>query len=256
MTSDLVDKVLLLGGTSETAPLALRLAENGYRVLVSTATDELLEIGEHAAISRRCGRLSHNQMAELIENERFSVVVDGTHPYASEVHKNAREVCEEMGCRYLRYQRLESQVQNDRWLYAEDHDQAALIACESGQPILLTVGSRNLLPYVEQASQSQVQLYARILNHPESVAACDDAKLEKSRRIFSRGPFSYDDNVKLIRRHKIGVVVTKESGKAGGVEEKWRAAEHEHCLFIVVRRPVESSVHSYSCMDELLNALQ
>ena len=33
-------QILLLGGTSETASLALRLAELGWQVLVSTATDE------------------------------------------------------------------------------------------------------------------------------------------------------------------------------------------------------------------------
>ena len=38
-------KVLLLGGTSETAPLATALARAGHNVLVSTATDIALDVG-------------------------------------------------------------------------------------------------------------------------------------------------------------------------------------------------------------------
>ncbi len=249
-------QILLLGGTSETASLALRLAELGWQVLVSTATDEPLNSGQHSAISRRSGRLNRSELIELITVQGFSALVDATHPYAEVVHRNARNACEETGCPYLRYQRQETQGPRDAWLYADDHEQASLLACESGLPILLTIGSRHLAPYVEQASRRQLPLYARVLNHPDSVAACNAAGLETSRRIFGRGPFSYEDNLTLIRRYEIGVVVTKESGQVGGVEEKWRAAEHEHCQFIVVRRPVEPSGQSYNGINELLNALQ
>lgn len=248
-------RILLLGGTSETAPLATKLAFAGFQVLVSTATDEPLQIGEHLAIKRRCGRLNLAEMARLMVEQRIPVLIDATHPYASVVHEVARKACEKAGCAYLRYQRQETQVQDDSWCYTDSHEEAAALACESGQPILLTIGSRHLLPYVEQARQRQVQLYARVLNRPESVGACESAKLEESRRILGRGPFSYEDNVKLIRQHEIGVVVTKESGKVGGVEEKWRAAEHEGCQFVVVRRPVESPEQSYSTMSELLAVL-
>ena len=49
--------ILLIGGTSETAPLASGLAGVGYEVLVSTATDSRLNVGDHPRISRRAGRL-------------------------------------------------------------------------------------------------------------------------------------------------------------------------------------------------------
>lgn len=249
-------KVLLLGGTSETASLAMKIAGLGYRVLVSTATDASLQVGTHPAISRRCGRLGLEQMAVLLDEGDYSALVDATHPYASVVHRTARQACADTGRPYLRYQRQETPVKQDCWLSAESHEEAALLACQLRRPILLTIGSRNLGPYVQEARRQKVPLFARILNHEESICACDDAGLESSSRIFGRGPFSFEDNVALIRRHQIGVVVTKESGQVGGVEEKWRAANNEGCGFVVVKRPEESQVQCYACADELLLGLQ
>ncbi len=45
--------ILLLGGTSESVFLASRLAEQGYPVLVSTATDIPLDFENHPLITRR-----------------------------------------------------------------------------------------------------------------------------------------------------------------------------------------------------------
>ena len=48
--------ILLLGGTSSTAEIALGLAAAGYRVLVSQATDVPLDVGRHAAGREPLGR--------------------------------------------------------------------------------------------------------------------------------------------------------------------------------------------------------
>jgi precorrin-6A/cobalt-precorrin-6A reductase len=94
-----------------------------------------------------------------------------------------------------------------------------------------------------------------MLKHEESIRACDEAGLAESQRIFGRGPFSYEDNLTLIRRYRIGVVVSKDSGDAGGVADKWRAAHDGNCRFVVVQRPQESMTSTFICMDELLQSL-
>lgn len=248
-------KVLLLGGTSETAPLSIKIASVGCLVLVSTATDEPLQVGEHPKVRRRSGRLGLAEMKDLLVEDGFFALVDATHPYASEVHQTARRACNETGLPYVRFKRHESQMQEDGWLFADNHQEAALLACETGRPILLTTGSRNLRPYVEEAGRKKIPLYARILEHKESIRACNDAGVEESQRIFGRGPFTYEDNLALIRRYRIGVVVSKESGRAGGIEEKWRAAQDERCRFVVVKRPMEEQSNSFGCMDDLVREL-
>lgn len=249
-------KILLLGGTSETAPLATRLARAGYRVLVSTATDEPLQVGEHSSISRRCGRLDQAQMAALVEDLQVVALVDATHPYASEVHRTARQVAGRTGRPYLRYQRQGALTRPPDWVVATDHAEAARIACQAGAPVLLTTGSRHLAPYVVEAARRRVPLFARVLDHPESVAACAAAGLDQRGRIVGRGPFSLEQNRALIRQHQIGVVVSKDSGRAGGVEEKWQAARLEECLFVVVQRPEENQAQCFATLEQLVSALQ
>jgi len=247
--------VLLLGGTSETAPIALQLVTADYRVLVSTATDAELEVGDHPAIRRRCGRLNAQQMAELIDQQAITAVVDATHPYATEVHQVARQVAKSSKRPYLRYQRQGLLDQHQGWVAVSDHTQAAQRACAEGKPILLTTGSRHLAPYVNEATRCNIALFARVLDHPESIAACDAANLDHQSRIFGRGPFSLEQNRALIRQHQIGVVVTKDSGNAGGVLEKLTAAQLENCLLIVVQRPQEDNSQQFNDITALISAL-
>lgn len=248
--------VLLLGGTSETAPLALKLVQAGFRVLVSTATDARLEIGDHPAIHRRCGRLDSTQLAQLVTRAGLSAIVDASHPYATELHQAAQAAASHGQCPYLRYQRPPLLDSRAEWIVAEDHHQAARLACAGGKPILLTTGSRHLAPYVAAARHHQLPLFARVLDHPEAIAACDQAGLSVEGRIFGRGPFTLEQNRAVLRRHHIGVLVTKDSGGAGGVAEKREAARLQQCQLIVVQRPHHELNNYFSTMDGLVAALR
>ncbi len=78
--------ILLLGGTSETAPLAAAFLSKGWRTLVSTATDLPLYLPGHPLMEIRSGRLDANKMSDLIAEKKISLVVDATHPFATEAH--------------------------------------------------------------------------------------------------------------------------------------------------------------------------
>ncbi len=55
--------------------------------------------------------------------------------------------------------------------------------------------------------------------------------------VTGRGPFSLEENRTLIRRFSAAVLVTKDSGEAGGFSAKEQAARLESCQLIVVGRP-------------------
>jgi precorrin-6A/cobalt-precorrin-6A reductase len=55
--------------------------------------------------------------------------------------------------------------------------------------------------------------------------------------ITGRGPFTLEENLDVISKHQIGVLVTKDSGKAGGVAQKLEAARISNCEVVVVARP-------------------
>ncbi|MDD4889260.1 MAG: precorrin-6A reductase [Phycisphaerae bacterium] len=233
--------ILLLGGTSETGAAAAGLATAGFRVLVSTATDEPLAIAPHANIRRRVGRLDETAMADLVRRESVRAIVDVTHPYAAAVRATARAVATACGVTYFTFVRpgmdTHCEEASGRIVWAGSHARAARVACAFGQPVLLTTGSNNLAPYVDQSRRTGVRLIARVLPRAESIAACLAAGLARKHIIAEKGPFSLDANREHIRRFNIGVLVTKDSGAAGGVAEKIEAARLEGCKVIVVARP-------------------
>jgi precorrin-6A/cobalt-precorrin-6A reductase len=248
--------ILLLGGTSETWPLASRLASEGYRVLVSQTTDVPLETSAHLSIECRYGLLNQQALAELVEQRQIRAIVDAAHPYASAIHTAAHRVAAVKGIRYLRYIRPAVVAPETPGVQlVPDHRAAAIAAFRHMRPVLLTTGSRNLAPYAEQARHTGVPLIARVLDHPSSDAACQQVGVPPERIIAARGPFTVETNRQHIRQFGIGVLVTKDSGKAGGTQEKLEAAQSEGCQVIVVTRPPCDHSLTFSDLDDLVQAL-
>ncbi len=244
--------ILLFGGTSDTAGAAETMADAGYRVLVSTATEAALACGNRPGITRRHGRLDMSQMCELIVAEQIRALVDASHPYASALHTTVAAAAKLTEIPYLRLNRPSSNVGLPP--AARDHDEAAALAFAVGRPVLLTTGSRNLLPYMLESRRSGIPLLARVLDHPDSHQACQAAGMRRDQIIVGRGPFSVAANRALIRCHGIGVIVTKDSGRAGGVDEKLAAAQQEGCQVVLVGRPANSPI-GYASMSDLLHDL-
>ena len=138
---------------------------------------------------------------------------------------------------------------------AADHAAAAAAAFRRGRPVLLTTGTRNLVPYIVEARRTGLRLTARVLDHPQSLDACRQAGLGPGEVIAGRGPFSVAENRRHIRACQAGVVVTKDSGAAGGTAEKLQAARAEGCDVIVVVRPALEPRQGVSGVNELLSAL-
>ena len=248
--------ILLLGGTSETSMLAEGIAEAGFSVLVSTATDMDLDVGSHPQISRRSGALDVQQMAELIRKGEISGIVDATHPYAANASQTALEasrLCDIPCFAFIRPPSIRSDAHVS---FAPNHEEAARAACEFRKSVLLTIGTRNLLPYVLEGKRTGCRIVARVLPAEASLEACRRAGLADDSIICERGPFSVDENRAAIRRHGIGALVTKDSGEAGGAPEKVEAAYLEGCETIVVERPPLCSDNCYQKPEELIAALR
>jgi precorrin-6A/cobalt-precorrin-6A reductase len=235
--------IVLVGGTTETRPVAVALVEAGYQVLVSTATNATFELPDLAGLSRRAGALDRDQWVEYLDSHHVELVVDVGHPYAVTLHRDVRAACQEVQLPYVPYVRPPSIVPGEGISIVASHEQAAREACQAGTAIFLTIGSRNLAPYVQECRRLGRPLVARVLDHRDSWKSCRAAGLEDPEILTGRGPFGVADNRDVIRRLSIGVVVTKDSGSAGGVEAKLQAAREERCQVVVVGRPPAEGGH-------------
>ena len=247
--------ILLLGGTSESVFLASHLAEQGYPVLVSTATDIPLKIKSHALISRRHGDLNEKELIGLIRSRGIRAIVDATHPYAQKISVLAQKAAEAAAIPYFLWVRPAIVPRDEHFIFGRDHGEAARLAFSFHKPVLLTTGSRNLEPYVEKSRQNQVPLWVRVLSHPNAIEACRRAGIPEDQILFGRGPFSVEDTRTVIKRYSIGVLVTKDSGLPGGVLEKLEAARQEHCQVVVIERPQGQPKEGFRRIEDLLETL-
>jgi precorrin-6x reductase len=242
--------ILLLGGTSETAQIAQALVKQGWEVLLSTATTMPSRGQMPANIRMRCGMLDEQGLVNLIRTEKIIAVVDATHPYAEQVSQNTYKACQTTGIRYLAYER--PCVSAESVHHVPNHQAGAKLSFSFGKPVLLTIGVRNLAPYIAEARRLGIALKARVLNHPDSVTACHAAGLSASEILCADGPFTVEEN-----RHHLkgfGVLVTKDSGEAGGVDTKIEAARLNTCEVVVIERP-KRPVPGYASVEALVHAL-
>lgn len=253
--------ILLIGGTSETAPVAEALAARGYAILVSTATDEPLNLGGHPGIRRRVGRLDAAAMELLLRREGCAAVVCTAHPYAVAVRATAQATALAVGVPCWVYERpgLAATVPGldagGTVHWAAGHEDAARRAFALGRRVLLTTGANNLLPYALEARRRGGELVARVLPRAESLAACQAAGIDTGQIIAAKGPFTEAENRVHLQRFGIEVLVTKDSGDAGGVQAKLAAARQENCQVVIVRRPVTEAPGTYASIDALVQGI-
>ena len=77
---------------------------------------------------------------------------------------------------------------------------------------------------------------------PEVVKTCADMGFYGSHLIAMQGPFAEGLNVAMMKAVHAKWMVTKESGKAGGFEEKVSAAKKAGVGLVVIGRPVEEGI--------------
>ena len=172
-------------------------------------------------------------MIELLGGS--DLCVDATHPYAVAVTENIRRACSQAGVPCRRLLRGASETAGVTAV-GSAAEAAALLAGREGN-ILLTTGSKELGAFSALPSE---RLYPRVLPNHESLSACEGAGIPHRNILAMQGPFSTELNEALIRQFHIAYLVTKDGGKAGGFEEKLRAAKNTGIELVLIRRPEET----------------
>ena len=239
-------KIVIFGGTSEGRELSNALAKAGAEVLVSVASEVgVEEQGSAEGVTVEWGVKDEDGIRGMIRGA--DMVIDATHPFAVVVTDNIRQAAEAEGIERLRLLREETPAGEEADIrYAKDAQDAARIAAEIGGRVLLTTGSKDLGIYA--AVIDPQRLYPRVLPLVASIEACEEVGIPHRNIIAVQGPFSEELNKAVIRDYETEVMVTKDSGAAGGFPEKIRAAQACQIPVIVIMRPEEEGLS----FDEIL----
>ncbi len=233
--------IIIFGGTTEGRELARWLVKRGITVLVSVATDYgRLAMEPEKGLSVRSGRLGQAGMEALIRKEQPGLVVDATHPHAQEVTRLVSLVCDTLGVERLRVVRKDEKGEEAGGFWVDTPQQAIQLLLADDRPVLLTTGSKELHLFLEEP-RLRSRIYARVLPDSKVIAGCESLGIRGRQLIAMQGPFSVETNCALLHAVDAGWLVTKESGKSGGFEEKLEAAKICGAKTVIIRRPGESS---------------
>jgi len=253
--------IMLFAGTTEGHALCRWLKSENIRAAVCTATaygaDILRQdgLGEEDGIELHAGRLSAEEMLSCMKTVQPFCIVDATHPYAVEVTANIRSAAEKAGIPCFRLLREEEDVPETNVTRVNSVEEAAGLLTGIPGNILLTTGSKELKIFADIPDCAE-RVYARVLPGSESGRLCREAGFSDSHVIKKQGPFSEKENLETIRKYGITCLVTKETGRAGGFDEKVNAALRSGCRVISVRRPREEGLGMEEVKRRILEMLR
>ena len=243
-------KIVIFAGTTEGRRLSEILADAGIAHTVCVATEygeivmreqtkgiEAAETKGQPLVSLHRGRMDRQQMEEFLRNEGYEIVVDATHPYARVVTENIQSAVNtlrttERETQFPIYLRLEREISETPEAedpavgirYFESNADCAKALENTEGNILLTTGSKELATYCA-SGRLHDRLYVRILPGRESLELCMEQGIKGRQILALQGPFSTEMNAAILKQYDIRHMVTKNSGRTGGYQEKLEAAK-------------------------------
>ena len=240
-------RLLILGGTAEGRALA-EAAEARFgpaltviSALAGRTRAPLLPAGEV-----RIGGFGGTEgLANYLRDERIDLLIDATHPFATQISAQACEAAARAETQRLALVRPPWRpIPGDRWIEVDTVEAAPAAIPDGAERVFLTVGVRSLAPF---ASRPDLWFLVRLVDAP-----AEPIPLAQLRLICARGPFAEDDERALLTEHGIDCLVTRASG-GDATAAKLAAARALGLPVVMVRRPPPppSGDHASSLEDAL-----
>ncbi|MFF9771990.1 cobalt-precorrin-6A reductase [Streptomyces sp. NPDC014636] len=220
--------VLILGGTTEARRLAADLAARpGIRVTTSLA-GRVARPGAVAGEVRIGGFGGAQGLADWLRTHHVDALVDATHPFAEDITANAVLAAAAGGVPTVVLRRPGWRPgPGDRWYDVPSLAGAAEALPGLGRRVFLSTGRLGLAAFAHLAD---LHFVVRSVDPPEPPMP------PQTELVLARGPFTVADETQLLRAHRVGVLVTKDSG-GEATAAKLTAARNLHLPVVVVRRP-------------------
>lgn len=244
---------LIFAGTTEGRESALFFNENKVMSDVYTATEYGVQVlPEMEYIKTHAGRLDYDDINKMLKSRKDGniIIIDATHPYAAQISENLYKSAENNNIKYFRL--LRPSTYTGGGIMFEDIEKAVEYLKNTAGNILLATGSKELAKY--KAIGDMTRLYPRVLPDINVIKNILDLGCPLKNIICMQGPFSKEMNTATLKHINAEYLVTKDTGKTGGFDEKLEAAKSAGAELIIIGRPDEKSM-GYT-LDELKKIMQ
>jgi precorrin-6A/cobalt-precorrin-6A reductase len=249
--------ILLLSGTGEGRLLGKRLRAAGLPFVASVTTPEARDLFTAVEPPPEVvvTRFHDDALAMFLGERHIRAILDATHPFAHRISQNAIQAAARANIPYVRYERPQTVLPtNDGKMHIVPTMAAAARVClEQGKRIFLTTGTKTLPAFREVIARTWV--LARILPTAASLSQALDAGLTPAQILAMRGPFSQALERVLLQDYRIDLLVTKESGPAGGLDTKLAAAGECGIPAVVISRPDLQYPNRYHDLEQAIQAI-
>lgn len=238
-------RALVLGGTADASLLAAEIARAGIDAVYSYGGRTRAPAGQ--PLPTRIGGFGGvSGLADYIRRETITHVIDATHPFAAEMSRNAVAACAEAGTPLIALERAPwSKRPGDTWIEVADVDAAVAALPEAPTNVFLAIGRQHIAPF---AAKPQHAYTLRFVDPPEApLPFAADV-------IVSRGPFTLDSELEMLRTRGIDWIVARNSG-GGGARAKIDAARRLGLPVIMISRPQLPERRRVESVDEIMQWL-
>ena len=247
--------ILVLGGTSDSIEISQLLNERKIDYIVSVTTSYGKDLAKKYANKIILKKLTIEDMVNYIKENNITKIIDATHPYAIEVSTNAIEASQITDINYIRFEResLIKKINYKNKYIVNDIEEACEIANKIGQNIFIGTGSKNLYLYKEKIKNKN--LIPRVLPTSEVLISCEEIGFNADNIIAMKGPFTVEMNKSTFKQYNIDLVITKESGVAGGFLEKIKACESLNIPVIIIKRKEMNYPNTVGKLEDLMKLI-
>jgi precorrin-6A/cobalt-precorrin-6A reductase len=239
--------VLILGGTAEARTLAGAIAERRDIAATLSLAGRTAKPLAQPVPTRVGGFGGAEGLAAYLREARIGALIDATHPYAVQISENAAHAAQATLVPLLALRRPAWQRKGgDQWIEVESVVDAVAALGAASRRVFLALGRKAIAPFTAAPQHTYL---VRSVDPIEPPVA-----LPHVIYLTARGPFSEAEDRALLERHRIDVVVAKNSG-GGATYGKIAAARAMHVPVVMLRRPALPEVPSVDTVDAVLRWL-
>jgi len=193
-----------------------------------------------------------------------TLIMDASPPSSNIKLAPLRQWCEQLGIPYLRLERPETVIPVSLLIYPVYTWDEALLRLEQRVAamhqakgrivtIFVTTGSHQLESIVQSSFARYARLVVRVLPEGRLVQKCQELGISTRDIVAMQGQFSKDINKALFKFYGADILLTRDSGSAGGTDTKISAALELGIDTVLVKRAKMSAGLIVYSVQELLD---